>query len=80
MINLAEPETIDLRAVHLGKKQSIFQKHENLNTAISSAKVSLFFKHDRKNNFKRLRRSKKLFWKILKIRNILKDTKKLKKI
>ena len=51
LINLAEPETIDLRAVHLGKKQSIFQKHENLNTAISSAKVSFFFRTQQKKSF-----------------------------
>jgi len=39
LINLAEPDTIDLRAIHRGKKVSLFQKHENLNTAISSAKA-----------------------------------------
>ena len=43
LINLAEPDTIDLRAIHRGKKVSLFQKHENLNTAISSAKVSNIF-------------------------------------
>jgi len=38
MINLAVPETIDPRAINVGKKLSIFEKHENLTLAVTSAK------------------------------------------
>merc|ERR1712223_177681 len=36
---MVAPYTIDLRAIHRGKKLTIFKKHENLNVAISSAKA-----------------------------------------
>ena len=39
MINYGVPETIDVRAINVGKKLSIFKKHENLTLAIQSAKV-----------------------------------------
>jgi len=39
LVNWVTPDTIDIRAIHLGKKITIFQKHENLNVAISSAKA-----------------------------------------
>lgn len=39
LVNWVCPDTIDLRAIHRGEKISIFEKHENLNVAISSAKA-----------------------------------------
>ena len=39
LINMAVPDTIDRRAINVGKKLSLFKKHENLTLAINSAKV-----------------------------------------
>lgn len=41
IINLIEPDAIDLRAIHKGAKTTIFQKHENLNAVMSTAKTAL---------------------------------------
>jgi len=38
LINFAVPDTIDPRAINLGKNLSLFKKHENLTLAITSAK------------------------------------------
>lgn len=38
LINFAVPDTIDDRAINVGKKLSVFKKHENLTLAITSAK------------------------------------------
>ena len=39
LVNFAVADTIDERALNVKPKMSLFEKHENLNLAITSAKV-----------------------------------------
>ena len=39
LVNMAVPDTIDDRAINVGKNLGIFKKHENLTLGIQSAKV-----------------------------------------
>ena len=39
LINLAQPDTVDERAINRGAKLSIYQMHENLTLALNSAQA-----------------------------------------
>ena len=39
LVNLAQPDTIDERAINKGNKLSIYQIHENLTLALNSAQA-----------------------------------------